>query len=85
MGQPREVRERMIKRVEEFAYQMLVNVFNASDTAPLAMELLVQAGSHDIGAEASRIEDPSAWTREEISARAQTLDVDKGPEGDFDD
>jgi fructose-bisphosphate aldolase class II len=85
MGQPREVRERMIKRVEEFVYQMLVNVFNASDTAPLAMELLVQAGSHDIGAEASRIEDPSAWTREKIRARAQTLDVDKGPEGDFDD
>ena len=85
MGQPREVRERMIKRVEEFVYQMLVNVFNASDTAPLAMELLIQAGSHDIGAEASRIEDPSAWTREKIRARAQTLDVDKGPEGDFDD
>ena len=85
MAQPREVRERMIKRVEEFTYSMLVDVFNAADTAPLAMELLVQAGSHDIGAEASRIEDPADWTREKIIARAQTLDVDKGPEGDFDD
>jgi fructose-bisphosphate aldolase class II len=64
---------------------MLVDVFNASDTAPIAMELLVQAGSHDIGAEASRIEDPSAWTKEKIIERAQTLEVDKGPEGDFDD
>ena len=85
MAQPQEVRERMIKRVEEFTYSMLVDVFNAADTAPLAMELLVQAGSHDIGAEASRIEDPADWTREKIIARAQTLDVDKGPEGDFDD
>lgn len=85
MAQPREVRERMVKRVEEFTYSMLVDVFNASDTAPIAMELLTQAGSHDIGAEASRIEDPSEWTREKIIARAQTLEVDKGPEGDFDD
>lgn len=85
LAQPLEVRERMIKRVEEFAYQMLVDVFNASDTAPIAMELLVQAGSHDIGAEASRLEDPSDWTREKIIARAQTLEVDTGPEGDFDD
>ena len=85
MAQPREIRERMIKRVEDFTYSMLVDVFNASDTAPLAMELLVQADSHDIGAEASRIEDPSNWTKEKIIARAQTLEVDKGPEGDFDD
>lgn len=85
MAQPREVRERMVKRVEEFTYSMLVDVFNASDSAPLAMELLVQAGSHDIGAEASRIEDASNWTKEKIIARAQTLEVDKGPEGDFDD
>ena len=85
MAQPREVRERMVKRVEEFTYSMLVDVFNAADTAPLAMELLMDAGSHDIGNEASRIEDPSNWTREKIVARAQTLEVDKGPEGDFDD
>ncbi len=85
MAQPREVRERMVERVEEFTYSMLVDVFNASDTAPIAMELLVQAGSYDLGAEASRIEDPSDWTREKIIARAQTLEVDKGPEGDFDD
>ncbi len=85
MAQPREVRERMVKRVEEFTYSMLVDVFNASDTAPIAMELLVQAGSHDIGAEAARIENPSDWTKAKIIARAQTLEVDKGPEGDFDD
>ncbi len=85
MAQPREVRERMVKRVEDFTHAMLVEVFNAADTAPIAMELLVQAGSHDIGHEAARIEDPSEWTREKIIERATTLDVDKGPEGEFDD
>ncbi|MEJ2058679.1 MAG: class II fructose-bisphosphate aldolase, partial [Desulfofustis sp.] len=57
MAQPEDVRQRMVERVEGFVYQMLVNVFNAGDTAPLAMELIVEAGSYDIGAEADRIED----------------------------
>ena len=85
MAQPQEIRERMVKRVENFTYAMLVDVFNAADTAPLAMEILVQADSHDIGNEAMRLEDPAEWTREKITERAKTLVVDKGPEGDFDD
>lgn len=85
MAQPEDVRQRMVERVEGFVYQMLVDVFNADDTAPLAMELLAEAGSYDIGPEAERIEDPAQWTRENIIERARTLDVDKGPEGDFDD
>jgi len=85
MAQPEKVRKRMVDRVEGFVYQMLVDVFNADDTAPLAMELLVEAGSHDIGAEAERIENPAEWSREKIIERARNLDVDKGPEGDFDD
>ena len=85
MAQPTEVRQRMVSRVEKFVYTMLVSVFNAADTAPIAQELLVDAGSYDIGATASRIEDPAEWTREQIIERAKTLDVDKGPEGDFDD
>lgn len=85
MAQPEEVRRRMVARVESFVHSMLVDVFNAGDTAPLAMELLVEAGSYEIAPEAERIEDPSAWTREKIVERARTLDVDKGPEGDFDD
>lgn len=85
MAQPTEVRQRMVSRVEEFVYTMLVSVFNAADTAPIAQEILVDAGSYDIGSPASRIEDPAEWTREKIVERAQTLDVDKGPEGDFDD
>ncbi len=85
MGQPAQVRERMAARVEDFVYTMLVSVFNAENSAPLALELLVEAGSCDVGTTAERIEDPQQWTREKIIERAKTLDTDKGPKGDFDD
>jgi fructose-bisphosphate aldolase class II len=85
MAQPMEIRERMSRRVEEFVHTMLVSVFNAGDTAPLAMEMLVEAGTHDLGPVAERIEDPADWTREKIVERAKTLDINVGPEGDFDD
>ena len=82
---PADVRERMAKRVENFAYKMFTEVFNATDTAPLAVAALLQAGSYDLGARGSRIEDPAEWTEAKIIERAQTLGGDKGPEGDFDD
>ena len=85
LAQPAKIRERMSKRVEDFIYNMLVSVFNASDTAPIAMELLVEAGSHDLGNNSQRIEDPAEWTKDKIIERAKTLVVDKGPEGEFDD
>lgn len=85
LGQPLEIRERMAKRVEEFVYNMLVNVFSADGSADLAKEAILKAGSYDLGAKAQRIEDPADWTQEKIIERAATLDSDKGPEGDFDD
>lgn len=85
LAQPAEVRERMSRRVEDFVHNMLVSVFNAADTAPIAMELLVEAGSHDLGNNSERIEDPAEWTKDKIIERAKTLVVDKGPEGDFED
>jgi fructose-bisphosphate aldolase class II len=85
MGQPKAVRERMIRRVEEFAYNMLVNVFNAKDTAPLAINAILEAGTYDPGPKASRIENPDEWTPDRIVQRAETLVSDKGPKGDFDD
>jgi len=85
LAQPMEIRERMAKRVEEFAYNMLVNVFNAQDTATLAIESILEAGSYDPGPKAHRIEDPADWTREEIIRRAADLEVNEGPQGDFDD
>ena len=33
LGQPKTIRDRMVKRVEDFVYNMLVNVFNDRDTA----------------------------------------------------
>ena len=85
MGQPKAVRERMVKRVEEFIYNMLVNVFNAKDTASLAINAILEAGTYDPGPKASQIEDPDEWTSEKIVQRAATIVSDKGPEGDFDD
>lgn len=85
MGQPQAIRQRMITRVEDFIYNMLVNVFNAQDTAPLAIETILRADSYDLGAKAVRIDDPLDWTGDKIIERALTIGSDKGPAGDFDD
>jgi fructose/tagatose bisphosphate aldolase len=84
-GQPLAVRERMVQAVEEFTYKLLTDVFNAQDTAPLAMDSILEAGSYDLGPKATVIEKKEAWTEEKIRARAKTLGADKGPGGDFDD
>ena len=84
-AQPAEIRQRMAKGVEQFVYELLTNVFNATDTAPLAIETILDAGSYDLGPKVGRIEDPSEWTEEKIRQRAKEISSDKGPEGDFDD
>jgi fructose/tagatose bisphosphate aldolase len=84
-GLPSDVRERMVKGVEDFVYDLLTDVFNAGDTAPLAIEAILKAGSYDFGPKATRYEDPSEWTESRIHERAATLNADKGPTGDFDD
>ncbi len=85
LGQPERVRDRMTKGVEAFVYYMLVNVFNAKDTADLAIDLILEAGSHDPGPKMDRIEDPDQWTPEKITQRAAAISSEKGPAGDFDD
>ena len=85
MGQPTAIRERMCKRVEDFTYNLLANVFNAGDTADFAIEAINKAGSYDPGPTAERLEDPADWTEEKIITKGAELDTDKGPEGDFDD
>ena len=82
---PRDIRERMAKGVEDFVYNLLTRVFNAQDTAPLALEAILEAGSYDLGPKGSRIEDPAQWTEDMILERAKALDPDKGPDGDFED
>ena len=81
LAQPTEIRERMAKRVEDFAYKMMTEVFNARDTAPLAIEAILKAGSYDLGARVARIEDPKEWTDAKIVERAKTIGTDKGPRG----
>ena len=85
MGQPTAIRERMVKRVEEFVYNLLVNVFNAQDSAPFGIKAILDKGSYDMDPKVGRIEDPAQWTGEKIARRAASLGTDKGPAGDFDD
>jgi fructose-bisphosphate aldolase class II len=85
LAQPREVRERMAKRVEEFTYRMLVEVLNARDTAPLALQAILAADSYDLGPKGSQIEDPAHWNEAQIRERAKSIGGDKGPAGNFDD
>ena len=75
----------MINRVEEFVYDMLVNVLNAKDTAPIAVAEILSAGSWDPGPEGIKIEDPDQWTPDKIIKRAASMKRDRGPAGDFDD
>ena len=85
LAQDKKVRERMAARVEAFVYNMLTNVFNAEGSGTLGKELLLKAGSYDLGSKGKQIEDPADWTREKIIERAKTLVINNGPEGDFDD
>ena len=85
LAQPAEIRARMAKRVEDFAYRMMTEVFNAQDTAPLAVEAILAAGSYDLKPKVGRLEDPDEWTDAKIIEKAKTLDVDKGAAGNFDD
>ncbi len=84
-GQTRAVRERMCRRVEDFVYNILVHVFNAQGTASIAREIILAAGSMDLGKKADRRENPADWTKEKIIERAGTLNVNAGPQGNFED
>lgn len=85
MGQPKAVRERMARRVENFVYTMLVEVFNAAETARFGVEAILEAGSYDIGPKTGRIESPENWSVAQIRERAAAMATDKGPAGNFDD
>ena len=85
LGLPLEIRERMEKRVESFVFNMLVNVFNARDTADLTIEAILEASNYDPGPKAERIESPEDWTPEKIIRKAALIESNQGPEGEFDD
>lgn len=86
LAQPSEVRDRMVKAVEDFAYKMMVEVLNSRDTAPLAVDAILKTGSHDLGPKVTRMENPAEWTDAKITERASSgLGSGKGPAGKFDD
>jgi fructose-bisphosphate aldolase class II len=85
LAQPKEIRNRMVQEVEDFTYRMMVEVFHAQDTAPLAVEAILQAGSYDLGPKTHRMENPAEWTESKIVERASRLDSDKEHTGTFDD
>jgi fructose-bisphosphate aldolase class II len=85
LAQLGEIRDRMVKAVEDFAYKMMTEVFNSQDTAPLAIEAILKAGSYDLGPKITRIENPSEWTENKITDGASRLGAHRGPAGKFDD
>jgi fructose-bisphosphate aldolase class II len=85
LAQAKEVRDRMVKAVEDFAYKMMVEVLNSKDTAPLAVEAILKAGSYDLDPKVSRMENPEEWTESKVTQRASQLGGSKGPAGKFDD
>jgi fructose-bisphosphate aldolase class II len=85
LAQPAAIRKRMSARVEAFVYKMMTQVFNAKDTAPLALDAILAAGSHDLGAKGRRMEDPAGWTDAKIVEKGRLIGGDKGAKGNFDD
>jgi len=85
LSQPKGTRDRMVERVEAFVYNILDTVFDAADTAPIAVDAILSTGSYNAGPKVGRLEDPGEWTVEKIAHRASEIESDKGPEGDFDD
>jgi fructose-bisphosphate aldolase class II len=85
LAQPKEIRERMTRGVEDFAYKMMTEVLNGQDTAQSAVEMILTAGSFDLGPKGSRIEEPAEWSDAKILEKARLIQSDKGPAGKFDD
>ncbi len=85
LAQPKEIRDRMVEEVEDFAYKMMTEVFNSQDTASLAIEAILKKGSYHLGPKGRRMENPAEWTESKIVERFAKLGTDKGPAGKFED
>ena len=77
LAQPKEIRDRMAKEVEDFAYKMMTEVFNSQNTAPLAIEAILKTGSYDLGPKVTQMEDPTEWTENKIIERGSRLGSNK--------
>ena len=84
-AQPKAIQDRMIKGVEDFVYNMLVNVFNAENTSDIVKKLIVSVGSYDAGPKADKIEKADDWTKAKLIASAAEMATAQGLDGNFDD
>jgi len=85
LAQPQEIRDRMAKGVEEFVFNMLINVFNAGDTAPIALDDIIKTGKPDPGPKSIKIENPDEWTKEEIIRKGALIQTTESLNSNFDD
>jgi len=85
LAQSKQIRDRMVKGVRDFAYKMIVEVLNSKDTAPLVVEAVLKAGSYNLGPKVKRMEAPAEWTENKIAEKASRLGGNKGPAGKYDD
>ena len=85
LAQPKDIRDRMARDVEQFVYGLLTTVFNATDTAPIVIDEILKNRSHDPGPNAKKIELENEWSAEKIVEKASFITSDKGPKGNFDD
>lgn len=86
LGQTEQIRDRMVKGVEDFVYDLLTEVFNTTDTADIVIEQILKNKDHDPGSKAEKIESENEWTKEQIIQKASNITAgDRGPAGDFDD
>lgn len=85
LSQPKAIQNRMVKRVRDFVYYLLTEVFNAQGTAPLAIEAILTASKCDLESKATRLEDPAKWTDDFIREQGQALAQKQDKEGNHDD
>ncbi len=85
LSQKKDIRNRMAKRVEDFIYNMMVNVFNSKNSAQLVIDTILTSDSFDAGPKKERVQNPDEWTLKKIVQKAALITSDKGLKGDFDD
>ena len=73
LSEPIEIRERMASAVEEFALNIMKNVFNSVNTADIFMDILFEKKSFDAGNKAEVIEDIKEWSFDKIKEKALSL------------
>jgi len=71
------IQRRMVARVEAFAYNLMVNVFNIGGTADIAKSLILSANSYDLGPKVGIIESASYWTDEKIAEVGHALEEER--------